>query len=67
MLKQIYLIFFIFTLISSKNFFFDIPLTKSEQNKINLKETPSESIDKIVNLISKILTLIVERKNEKAC
>ena len=59
MLKQIYLIFFIFTLISSKNFFFDIPLTKSEQNKINLKETPSESIDKIVNLISKILTLIL--------
>ena len=67
MLKQFLFIFFIITLTTSKNFFFDIPLTKQEQKQLNLKINPSDSIDKIVNLVSKILTLVVERKNDKAC
>jgi len=66
-LKQFLFIFFIITLTTSKNFFFDIPLTKQEQKQLNLKINPSDSIDKIVNLVSKILTLVVERKNDKAC
>ena len=65
MLKQIFLLIFIFTLTTSKNFFFDIPLTKQEQKQLNLKQNASDTIDKIVNLISQILTLIVERKNEQ--
>ena len=65
MLKQIFLLIFIFTLTTSKNFFFDIPLTKQEQKQLNLKQNASDTIDKIVNLISQLLTLIVERKNEQ--
>ncbi len=67
MLKQFLFIFFIITLTTSKNFFFYISLTKQEQKQLNLKINPSDSIDKIVNLVSKILTLVVERKNDKAC
>ena len=65
MFKKFLFLFFIFSLSSSKNFFFDLPLTKNEETQINLKAT--DTTDKIILLISKLLNVIGENKLDLGC
>lgn len=65
MYKKFLFLFFIFSLSSSKNFFFDLPLTKNEETQINLKAT--DTTDKIILLISKLLNVIGENKLDLEC